>query len=281
MTQKILLTGATGFIGQHCLKRLLKTNLDIYCLSRHPKNPTPGFNWLNCDLLEPLALEKTMAEIRPDYLIHTAWYVEHQKFWTSPLNIDYIFATLDLWKLFLKHQGTKAIFLGTQAELTCFHDFDHASLYARSKFITSQLVAMVQTQTPKASFVWGRVGGIFGPGENSKRFVPYVMTSLLQKKIPEIQNPDVVCSWISVKALSDAIVSMLFEQTSPVIDFGGENRLSLKDLCRRVSELLAHDFSQEQDFTENDCPPTPSLTSKSFDQELSDYISHFKNLDIG
>ncbi|MBY0264507.1 MAG: NAD-dependent epimerase/dehydratase family protein [Holosporales bacterium] len=281
MTQKILLTGATGFIGQHCLKRLLKTNLDIYCLSRHLKHPTPGFTWLNCDLLDPLALEKIMAELRPDYLIHTAWYVEHQKFWTSPLNIDYIFATLDLWKLFLKHQGTKAIFLGTQAELTCFHDFDNASLYARSKFITSQLVAMVQTQGPKASFVWGRVGGIFGPGENSKRFVPYVITSLLQKKIPEIKNPDAMYSWISVTTLSDAIISMLFEETPPMMDFGVENRLSLKDLCRRVSDLLAHDSSQGQDFNKNDCHHPPSSTSKSFDQEITDYISHLRNLEIG
>lgn len=239
MMPKILLTGASGFVGKYCLEYLSSKKLHVHCMSRtRNSSPYSNISWHVCNLLQVDETARLIKEIAPDYLIHCAWYVEHQQFWNSPLNIDYIGATVELWKLFLKYNGKKAIFLGSCAEvMESKNDLKSVTLYGKSKQITSELISLISQANPSTtSFIWGRIFGLFGPGENKSRIVPYLLNAYMNDQIPELKKPHATYDFIYVKNLAKMIVELLFSDVSGVIDFGENNQYSIEELAKYLNE---------------------------------------------
>ena len=54
--------------------------------------------------------------IRPEVLIHLAWYAEHGKYWTSPENVRWVEASLALLRGFAAAGGRRVVMAGTCAE---------------------------------------------------------------------------------------------------------------------------------------------------------------------
>lgn len=78
MVTRILITGATGFVGSNLLRRLVNATDEIHILTRPNSN-----TWRICDiidktynhavdLLESEKLKKILTEIQPDYIFHLA-----------------------------------------------------------------------------------------------------------------------------------------------------------------------------------------------------------------
>jgi len=107
---RILLTGATGFIGRHVLPRLQG---DVHAVTRHASPAGDGVTWHRADLLASAAI---VTEVRPEVLVHLAWYVEPGRYWTAPENIRWVEASLALLRAFAAAGGRRAVLAGTSAE---------------------------------------------------------------------------------------------------------------------------------------------------------------------
>ena len=72
---KIVVTGATGFIGRHVVRELNKRSVDVITIGRHPlhqRTTQPGFRHVITDLSNyPANLYQYLD--KPDALIHLAW----------------------------------------------------------------------------------------------------------------------------------------------------------------------------------------------------------------
>jgi uncharacterized protein YbjT (DUF2867 family) len=68
---KIVVTGASGFVGGHLVKELAR-NHEVVGISRRPRESKDGVTWAQCDLFSRLDLEKTLlgADVAV-YLIHS------------------------------------------------------------------------------------------------------------------------------------------------------------------------------------------------------------------
>jgi len=82
---RILVTGGTGFVGSHILDYLvdLKSNSDSsveiyatrrYHLSRRDKvlHLQSSVTWVDCDITEPIAVNKIISQIKPEICLHMA-----------------------------------------------------------------------------------------------------------------------------------------------------------------------------------------------------------------
>jgi nucleoside-diphosphate-sugar epimerase len=88
--KKIIITGASGFIGRHCL--------------------------LPFDLLGSTSVAQLVASIHPSHLLHFAWNATPGQFWASRDNLKWLKSSIDLLEAFADQGGKRAVFSGTCAE---------------------------------------------------------------------------------------------------------------------------------------------------------------------
>ena len=73
---KILVTGATGFVGGHMVPRLLELGHEVYALERHVAGrysiDSQPRAVVYCDLRDFFSVRNTLAEVQPDIVIHLA-----------------------------------------------------------------------------------------------------------------------------------------------------------------------------------------------------------------
>ena len=85
---RILLTGATGFIGRHVLRELGSAHDVVAVTRRAPADRfEPHVTFVQADLLRTDEVAELVRCARAETLVHLAWHVPAGSFWTSPENL--------------------------------------------------------------------------------------------------------------------------------------------------------------------------------------------------
>lgn len=91
--EKILITGINGFAGSHLAEYVLKNNLgEVYGTTRgrtvnleNLENVKNKVELTECDITDSYSVEKTIDEIKPDYVFHLAAQAFVPASWRSPI----------------------------------------------------------------------------------------------------------------------------------------------------------------------------------------------------
>ena len=131
---RILLTGATGFIGSHAAQELISRGHEVTALIRADSSAlrvggVPSkLKRITADLQAPFTVDLTGAE--PDVLIHLAWYCEPSDYRTSKVNTEWPAASMRLLDSAYKVGCRRAIMAGT-----CFEYASGRGLYSESDLV--------------------------------------------------------------------------------------------------------------------------------------------------
>lgn len=188
---RILVTGATGFIGVPVVETLVRQRHDVHVFGRLPPKAStvgaaPGVTFHSIDLLRPDGVAALMADIAPEQLIHLAWNTEPGKFWAAPDNLEWTSATLSLYRAFARAGGRRMVAMGTCAEYDwsapllseATTDIRPATFYGVAKASTFALLREAAA-LDGIEFAWGRIFFLYGPGEKRGRLVSDVVANLL------------------------------------------------------------------------------------------------------
>lgn len=174
MNKTILLTGSTGFLGSHILKKLLGINYKMIILKRSFSNTFRIENDLkNLKIynLDEINLEKIFEENEVDMVLHTA--TQYGRKQESIVDIVETNLMLPLKLLSLSQVYNVKTFINTDTLLD-----KRISSYALSK---KQFRNWLQFYSNNMICINVSLEHFFGPKDDSTKFVTYIIKSLIEK----------------------------------------------------------------------------------------------------
>jgi nucleoside-diphosphate-sugar epimerase len=246
--QRVLVTGASGFIGRACLPRLSAHGFELHAVSSKARANDAITQWHRYDLLDPAQCRSAVAAIRPTHLLHLAWIATPGRFWTSPDNTQWLDAGTALAEAFFDHGGTRAVGVGTCAEYAqtndnCSEDMTPLapeSMYGRSKLALSQAL-FAAAKKHGGSAAWARLFLPYGPGEAPDRLIPAVIRALLARQPVDCTAGTQVRDPVFVDDIADALTALLASPAQGAYNVGGGKALSLREIVDAIVKQLGHE----------------------------------------
>jgi nucleoside-diphosphate-sugar epimerase len=247
--KKVLVTGATGFIGRHNLPLLLDKDYEVHAVSSKPQtvNQT-NVQWHQADLLNSEQVLNLIASVRPTHLLHFAWYLVPGKSYTSPDNYRWVQASFELLQAFARQGGQRVVMAGSCAEYDWRYGFCSedrtplapASPYGACKHAL-QTMFNAFTQQTELSGAWGRQFFLYGPHEYSVRLVASVICSILKNQPARCSHGNQIRDFLYVEDVADAFVTLLESDVSGPINIGSGHPYTLKEIIYKIAQKLGRE----------------------------------------
>jgi nucleoside-diphosphate-sugar epimerase len=244
--KRVLVTGATGFIGRACLAPLRARGFEVHAVhtSRPPAEGNVGVTWHRRDLLTPEGAA-LVAELAPTHLLHLAWYAVPGKYWTAAENLTWVRASLALHEAFVSAGGQRVVMAGSCAE----YDWSHGvcregetplaprTYYGACKHALETLISADATRAG-VSAAWARYFFLFGPHEYPERLVSSVILSLLRGEVARCTEGTQRRDFLSVADAADATVALLDGAVTGAVNVASGEALPVREVVERVAALV-------------------------------------------
>lgn len=189
---KILLTGASGFIGGHILKSLIE-KFGCYSIVVLTSNQIPDVECLIYDSTQKFNLDKDVFD-DVTHIIHAGAFTPKDN--SQSNDIELSFSNIEYTKELLSYSfknlsrfiniSTLDVYAPTLNTLSEESMIDPISLYGSSKLYCEKMIKAFSTHK-NISYMNLRVGHVYGPGEEKyKKVIPVAMKNIIENKALEL-----------------------------------------------------------------------------------------------
>lgn len=252
--KRVIITGATGFVGANLARRLLEAGHQLHLLVR------PGYTAWRIDairqavhlheieLRDAEGLRDLVKQIRPEWVFHLAahgaypWQTDlHQMAQTNFLD------TINLVEGCLKTGFEAFINTGSSSEYgykniapTETEWLEPNSHYAVTK-ASATLFCRYTAQSRGVHLCTLRLYSVYGAYEAPKRLMPTLILHGLQGNLPPLVNPDVARDYVYIEDVSDAYLlaaSKVGSEVGAVYNVGTGVQTSMRQVVETAQRIL-------------------------------------------
>ncbi len=243
--KRVLVTGATGFIGRHCLAPLAARGYDVHAVTSHqPVGVDPSVTWHRADLLESGQLAPLIEQVRPTHLLHLAWVVDPRTAYTSLDNYRWLQATIGLTTEFARRGGKRLVITGScyeydQSYGVCSEQRTPTqpnTTYGTCKNALRELLTSY-CQSLKISLAWPRLFFLYGPGEHPLRLVPSVANAVLRGEVAKCSHGKQLRDFLYVEDAGEGLAALLSADVQGAINIGSGSAVALSEIVTKLGEL--------------------------------------------
>lgn len=243
--KKVLLTGASGFIGRQCLEPLLEKGFEVFAISRNRLPQEKGIIWKKLDLAKNEEVASFIHQVKPEYLLHLAWYTKHGSYWNASENFDSVSQSLQLLKIFAESGGKRVVMAGSCAEYdwknkVCKEEegtLESQALYGCCKSALHQM-AQKFAHLHKLSFAWARIFFLFGPYEQKERLIPSIISAFLQKTPFICKQGELSRDFLHVEDVAKAFVALLDSPIEGAVNIASGKNWKIQQIVQMIAEKM-------------------------------------------
>jgi nucleoside-diphosphate-sugar epimerase len=217
--QRVLVSGAGGFVGANLTRALLRNGHDVHVLLRHGRP-----RWRLADIIADLSVHEAAVEDRdgvrhavreakPDWAFHLAAYGAHS--WQTGMermistNLSGCVHLLDACaetgvELFV-HTGSSSEYGYKDHPARESEAVEPNSHYAITKAAATHYCQFT-ARTRRIQAVTTRLYSVFGPYEEPSRFIPTLLVHGLDHGLPPLVSPTVARDFVYVDDAVDALL---------------------------------------------------------------------------
>ncbi len=253
---KILITGAAGFIGSHLTRRLIQEGFEVEIIKRENSDV-----WRITDLLGKIAacdvdlrdtqmVSKVVSYFKPDVIFHLATYyaVEHQPQEIPQMLDTNVLGAINLLeasketmvKLFI---NTSSCFVYRESENKLIEEDNLSSLnlYALTK-IQAEQACSFYTEKYGLKSVTFRIFPPYGPADHERRLIPHAIKSLLKGNKLKLTTGKQRWDFVYVDDIVDAYFKLLFVPELPqkheIFNIGTGNAVSVREVVSQIKDII-------------------------------------------
>jgi len=252
--KRVIVTGATGFVGANLARRLLQEGHEVHLLVRQGFAPwrieaiRADVRLHEVDLGDRESLLSVIDEIRPDWVFHLATHGAYSsQNDLSQIVRTNILGTVNLVEACLKSGFEAFVNTGSSSE---YGFKDHApserewlepnSYYAVGK-ASATLFCRHTAQSRGVLLPTLRLYSVYGPYEEPARLMPALIVRGLRGKLPPLVNPDVARDYVYVDDICEAYLlaaTRTGQEPGAVYNLGTGVQTSLGEVVSTARKLM-------------------------------------------
>jgi len=247
---RVLLTGATGFIGSHVARLALAAGHEVIALGRPSSSlhrladVKDHLHLVEGDLREAAALETRLSAANPNLCLHLAWYAEPggKCLWAHE-NLDCLTGSLAFIRVLHALGCPRLVIAGTSVEYDISTGYVSETspirpqnLYAASKqalFLTAS-----NFDVSGWSMATARIFSVYGPWEDSRRLVPYVVSKLIAGKPCELTRGEQIRDYSHVEDAAGAVWAIAKSSVVGPVNVASSKPVSVASIAERIGDIV-------------------------------------------
>lgn len=240
---RVLVTGASGFLGSHLCQRLIQCGTEVHAVSRTLESlPSENPRWWRVDLEDYAAAKNLFESINPHVVFHLSGYAtgEPDLRHVLPTFRSQLLTTVHLLTISAEIGCHRIVLTGSLTEPQAGQvDSPASSPYAASKWASSAYGRMFQRlyQTP---VVIVRPFMVYGPNQNPNKVIPYSIRLLMRGDQPKLTSGKWRVDWIYVDDVIDGFIAAgeVPGIEGSTVDLGRGQLVSVETMIRQIVEIM-------------------------------------------
>jgi nucleoside-diphosphate-sugar epimerase len=239
---RVVVTGASGFIGRRVVARLEKSGHEVLPTVR--SRPSEAETAL--DLFDAPQVDAFFEENRPETLLHLAWLTTPGEYLHSGENVRWLQASLSLLETFARSGGKRIVWAGTcleydtSAATPFIEEVTPArpgSLYAVCKHTLGEVTSAVAPQWG-LEHCWARIFNVYGPGEHPSRLIAGTVRTLALGEQMKLSEGTQQRDFLHVNDVASALEIMIGSSQTGPVNVCSNIPVSVRDISSRIARMM-------------------------------------------
>ena len=247
---RVLLTGATGFIGSEMARLLLSVGQEVQAVIHPASDPwrindvLSSLEVIRHDLADHAAIRDRLATNPPDLCIHLAWRGWSGPSLTAKDNVSSLATSLEFLRSLADAGCRRFVGVGT-----CFeYDTDAGVLTEEASAQPKDIYGFFKHALSRANqymaglskmeVAWARVFHVYGPFDDERRLIPSIALALLQDRTAEVTSGEQVRDFLHVEDVCSAIWAVAGSAYCGPVNVASGSPVTVKAVARELGRII-------------------------------------------